>query len=199
MPLLRPATLNDLPAVTRICTLTGDDGRDASGLYDDPELLAHLWAAPHLVADPSLATIVVDDDGPAGYLVAAADTADFESWCERMWWPALRDRYPLQAPRRDRDQEIVALLHAPEATPASITETYPAHLHINLLPRAQGLGLGRALIERLVGQLRERGVPGVHLGVSGTNKPAIGFYEHIGFAPVAVEPDGGLIMGMLLT
>ncbi|MFN4002318.1 N-acetyltransferase family protein [Microcella sp.] len=199
MALLRPATLDDLPAVTRICTLTGDDGRDATGVYDDPELLAQLWAAPHLVADPALATIVVDDDGPAGYLVATADTVSFEAWCERMWWPALRDRYPLQAPRRDRDQGLVALLHTPEATPASITDAHPAHLHINLLPRAQGLGLGRALIERLLGQLRERGVAGVHLGVSGTNKPAIGFYEHIGFAPVAVEPDGGLIMGRSVT
>jgi ribosomal protein S18 acetylase RimI-like enzyme len=198
MPLLRPATLDDLPAVMRICTLTGDDGRDASGQYDAPELLAHHWAAPHLVADPSLATIVVDDDGPTGYLVATADTVTFEAWCERMWWPALRDRYPLQAPRRDRDQELVALLHAPEGTPASITGAYPAHLHINLLPRAQGLGLGRALIERLVGQLRERGVPGLHLGVSGTNARAIAFYEHLGFVRLATEDDGGIIMGMRL-
>lgn len=198
MPLLRPATLDDLPAVTRICTLTGDDGRDASGQYDDPELLAHLWAAPHLVADPGLATIVDDDDGPAGYLVATADTVSFEQWCERMWWPALRDRYPLRAPRRDRDQELVELLYAPEATPASLTDAYPVHLHINLLPRVQGQGLGRALIERLVGQLRERGLEGMHLGVSGTNSRAIAFYEHLGFARLAVEDDGGIIMGMRL-
>ncbi|WP_439565978.1 GNAT family N-acetyltransferase [Microcella sp.] len=196
---LRPATPADLRDVETICTLTGDDGSDASGQYDEPTLLAALWAAPHLIADPSLCTIVVDNDGPAGYLVATADTAAFESWCERMWWPALRDRHPLQAPRRDRDQHLVALIHAPEATPASITGRYPAHLHINLLPRAQGQGLGRALIDRLADQLRERGVPGVHLGVSRTNEPAIGFYEHLGFAPVAVEPDGGLIMGLTLT
>lgn len=196
---LRSATPTDLPDVVAICTLTGDDGRDASELYDEPELLAAIWAAPHLLADRSLCTIVVDDEGPAGYLVATADTAAFERWCERMWWPTLRARHPLQAPRRDRDQGLVALVHAPEATPASLTGPHPAHLHINLLPRVQGRGVGRALIERLADQLRERGVTGVHLGVSGTNKPAIGFYEHLGFAPVAVEPDGGLIMGFELT
>ena len=196
---LRPATPDDLADVVAICVLTGDDGSDATALYDEPELLAALWAAPHLVADPALCTIVVDDDGIAGYLVATADTRAFEAWCDGMWWPALRDRHPLQAPRRDRDQGLVALLHAPEATPASLTDAYPAHLHINLLPRAQGLGLGRALIERLGEQLRARGVAGVHLGVSATNKPAIGFYEHLGFAPVAREPDGGLIMGLSLT
>lgn len=196
---LRPATPGDLADVVSICTLTGDDGSDATALYDEPELLAAIWAAPHLVADPAICTIVVDDQGAAGYLVATADTAAFESWCEGMWWPALRDRHPLRAPRRDRDQQLVELIHAPEATPASLTEPYPAHLHINLLPRVQGLGLGRALIDRLLDQLRARGVPGVHLGVSGTNEPAIGFYEHLGFAPVAREPDGGLIMGFVLT
>lgn len=196
MVALRPATLADRHDVESICTQTGDDGSDASDQYDEPTLLAALWASPHLVADPALGTIVVDDEGPAGYLVATADTAAFEAWCERMWWPALRDRYPLQAPRRDRDQQLVALIHAPEATPASITGPYPAHLHINLLPRVQGRGLGRALIERLCGQLRERGVAGVHLGVSGTNTRAIAFYEHLGFARLAVEDDGGIIMGM---
>ena len=198
MPLLRSATTDDLEAVETICVLTGDDGADASGSYDLPELLAHHWASPHLVADPPLCTIIVDDEGPAGYLVATADTVAFEAWCERMWWPPLRDRYPLQTPRRDRDQQLVELIHAPESTPASVTEAYPAHLHINLLPRVQGMGLGRALIERLRGQLRNRGVAGVHLGVSGTNARAIAFYEHLEFTSIAAEDDGGLIMGLRL-
>lgn len=198
MPHLRPATTRDLDAVVTVCILTGDDGSDAAGSLDSPELLAHHWASPHLVADPSLCTIVVDDDGLAGYLVATADTVAFEHWCERMWWPPLRDQYPRQAARSDRDQHLVELIHEPDRTPASVTDVYPAHLHINLLPRAQGLGLGRALIERLIGQLRDRGVAGLHLGVSGTNDRAIAFYEHLGFTAIAVEGDGGLIMGLRL-
>jgi ribosomal protein S18 acetylase RimI-like enzyme len=198
VPALRPASVADRNAVEAICIQTGDDGSDASGSYDSPELLAHLWATPHLVADPALCTIVIDDDGPAGYLVATADTPAFEQWCERMWWPPLRERYPLQAPRNERDQQLVELIHAPDRTPASVTDTYLAHLHINLLPRAQGLGLGRALIERLADRLRERGVAGVHLGVAGTNTRAIAFYEHLRFSTIAVEDDGGLIMGLRL-
>ena len=196
---IRPAAPADRAAVEAICVATGEDGRDAAGRYDDPVLLAHLWATPHLLADPALGTIVEDQNGPAGYLVATADTVAFERWCERHWWPALRQRYPLEAERRDADRELVRLLHAPEATPASLTDRYPAHLHINLLPRLQGTGLGRLLIERLVAQLRQRGVAGVHLGVSATNEPAIGFYRHMGFEPEAVEPDGGLIMVLSLT
>lgn len=196
---LRPAQAADRTAVEALCIATGDDGRDASGRYSQPELLAHLWASPHLIADPAIATIVEDQHGPAGYLVATADTIAFEHWCEQHWWPELRRRYPLDARVDTRDRELVRLIHAPESTPASLTDRYPAHLHVNLLPRAQGTGLGRVLIERLVAQLRSRGVAGLHLGVSATNEPAIGFYRHLGFEPAAVEPDGGLIMVLSLT
>jgi len=196
--MLRPAEAADRAAVEAICIATGDDGLDASGRYDRPELLADLWASPHLVADPALATIVEDQHGPAGYLVAAADTLAFERWCEQHWWPELRQRYPLDTALRETDRELVRLVHAPESTPASLAERYPAHLHINLLPRLQRVGVGRALIGRLTAQLRRRGAAGVHLGVSPTNEPAIGFYRHIGFDPAAVEPDGGLIMVLSL-
>lgn len=191
---LRPATPADRPAVEAICIATGDDGRDARGLQAHPELLAHLWASPHLIADPALATIVEDPHGPAGYLVATADTLGFERWCEQHWWPAVRRQYPLDEAWGDRDRALVELVHAPEVSPASLAAGYPAHLHINLLPRAQGAGLGRVLIERLLTQLRLRGVAGVHLGVSRTNARAIGFYEHLGFERHSVEADGGLIM-----
>lgn len=191
---LRPASPADRPAVEAICIATGDDGRDARGLFGHPELLAHLWASPHLIADPALATIVEDEHGPAGYLVATADTLGFERWCEQHWWPALRQRYPIDEAWGDRDRELVALVHEPDATPASLAAAYPAHLHINLLPRAQGSGLGRVLIDRLLTQLRGRGVRGVHLGVSPTNTRAIRFYEHLGFERHSVEADGGLIM-----
>jgi ribosomal protein S18 acetylase RimI-like enzyme len=71
-------------------------------------------------------------------------------------------------------------------------------LHIDLQERAQGTGLGRLLIERLLGELRERAVPGVHLGVDVTNANAIGFYRHLGFRELDAEP-GALIMGLRLT
>ena len=46
---------------------------------------------------------------------------------------------------------------------------YPSHLHIDLLPRGQGQGHGRLLIESLLDLLRAGGSGGVHLGVSPTN------------------------------
>ena len=77
---------------------------------------------------------------------------------------------------------------------------YPAHLHIDLLPRLQGRGVGRRLVDTLLDALRRRGVPGVHLGVDAANTRAIGFYEHVGFAPIGPDHDGsdGWLFGLRL-
>ncbi|MDO8336832.1 MAG: GNAT family N-acetyltransferase [Microcella sp.] len=141
---------------------------------------------------PSLA----DDAGVVGYLVGVASTSDFEAWCEREWWRALRERYRLDVERREADAELVRSIHRPDRTSPAITGAFPAHFHIDLLPRAQGQGIGRMLIERLIERLEQRGVAGVHLGVEPANARAIGFYRHLGFTEVAVEDDGGLILGL---
>lgn len=195
---LLPLTASDLPALYRVCRQTGRAGRDASADHDDPDLLGHHWAGPQATFDPALGEVVVDDDGVCGYLVGVGSTSDFEVWCEQHWWPALRERYPLGAVRRASDEALVRSIHRPDVTSAAIAEPFPAHLHINLLPRAQGQGLGRMLIERLIDRLEQRGIGGLHLGVDVDNARAIAFYRHLGFAEVAVEDDGGLILGLRL-
>lgn len=61
-------------------------------------------------------------------------------------------------------------------------QDYPAHLHIDLLPECQGQGVGTALIETLIGHLREKKVAGLMLNVGNDNESAIRFYEKCGFA-----------------
>ncbi|MBU4215694.1 MAG: GNAT family N-acetyltransferase [Actinobacteria bacterium] len=188
MPTIRPFHPCDLPAIYRICLLTADAGGDASGRHDDPDLLGHVWAGAYPMADPGLCWVVTDDRGVAGYLLATADTAGFEGWCERHWWPALRERYPLGlgSGRTAADTELVERLHDPHLT--DVPAGHPAHLHIDLLPRLQGHGMGRALIETLLAELGRRGVPGVHLGVHPANVRAKAFYAHLGFVPSAADP-----------
>ena len=69
-------------------------------------------------------------------------------------------------------------------------DDYPAHLHIDLLPEAQGAGWGRALMEGLQDALRAGGSPGVHLGVSARNQRALGFYRHLGYEELASDGIG---------
>ncbi len=47
----------------------------------------------------------------------------------------------------------------------------------------------------LLGALRTRGVPGVHLGVGKANAAAVGFYRHLGFEELVEEPSA-FILGM---
>lgn len=211
MPRIEPAGLHDLPGAYRVCLLAGDAGRDASALYRDPDLLGHVYVGPYLTIGTGTQRVVVDEEGVAGYLLSTDDTLLFEAWAETAWWPTLRERYPRSddgsgdAASRDagppgaapRDAQLIALVHAPERTPAALARTYPGHLHIDLLERVRGLGLGRTLIDELLEDLRRRGVRGVHLRVDEANANAIGFYAHLGFREVGREP-GTLLMGQPL-
>lgn len=55
----------------------------------DQDLLGHVYAGPYLVGQRSLARVVDDGTGVSGYLFGRADTAAFEAWAEREWWPPL--------------------------------------------------------------------------------------------------------------
>ena len=189
---IRAAVPEDRDALYEICRRTGDAGEDASGLYEDPDLLGDLWVGPYLVLEPELAFVGVDDGGVAGYVLGAADTAAFEAACEQRWWPELRVRHPEPPASGDLtpDEELHRWIHHPPSTPATVLAEYPAHLHIDLLPRVQSRGLGRRLIDTLLAILRDRGVPGVHLGVAAANRRAIGFYRHLGFTRLGGDRYG---------
>jgi ribosomal protein S18 acetylase RimI-like enzyme len=190
------AGIADMAGVYRACLRMGEAGEDATHLYRDPDLLGHVYAGPYVARGIGTQLVVVDGTGVAGYLLSADDTPDFEAWAEAVWYPPLRARYG-RIDDGSKDAAMIELIHAPEQTPAELAVTYPAHLHIDLMPQVRGLGLGRTLIHQLLSELRERGVRGVHLGVDVANHNGIGFYEHLGFREVAREP-GGLLMGLRL-
>jgi ribosomal protein S18 acetylase RimI-like enzyme len=190
------AGVHDMAGAYRTCLLAGDAGQDATGLYRDPDLLGHVYVGPYLARGVDTQLVLVDEEGAAGYLLSAFDTPAFEAWAEAVWYPPLRARLP-RLGDGSRDDQMIGLIHEPEVTPPEISAVYPAHLHIDLQQRARGKGFGRQLVERLLADLREHGVPGVHLGVDETNAAGIAFYEHLGFVEVAREP-GGILMGRRL-
>jgi ribosomal protein S18 acetylase RimI-like enzyme len=183
----QPHFLRDLYS---ICLRTGDSGNDASAIYTNPDLLGHLYAAPYPVFDPGLTWLLCDSLGACGYVLGTRDSQAFARWMEAQWLPPLRKRYPVPGESEEsRDARLLRILHRPYKAFPQSTE-YPAHLHIDLLPRAQGQGWGRKLLEVFLGRLRELGVPGVHLGVGGRNKNAMAFYERMGFELLEEWPGG---------
>jgi ribosomal protein S18 acetylase RimI-like enzyme len=187
---IRPFRPGDERVLYDICLRTGASGADASGTYLDPNLLGEVYVGPYLRLTPALALVAEDEHGVAGYVLGVADTRAFEKACEREWWPALRARYPLGAfPPNSPDDRLVRLIHGPPEASEDVVERYPAHLHIDLLPRLQGRGFGRRLLEALFANLLAAGAPAVHLGVGLANRRAIGFYERMGFAVVHSYAD----------
>lgn len=204
MVFIRPAREDDLDAIYGICLATGDSGRDASGLYSDPQLIGQIYAAPYLLLEPHLAFVVTDQDGVGGYVVGVEDTRSWENRLERNWWPPLRRRYvdPDEScrPRWTPDQCLAHLLHHPKADPAVVCEDYPAHLHMNVLPRLQGQGAGLALLESWVTAAVARGVRAAHVGVNPANARGARFWKRAGFAELQVPGERGdaLWLGRLL-
>lgn len=196
--LYRPS---DLSALYHICLLTGDSGKDASAKCNDHDLIGHYYAAPYAVIDPTLCFVVANDDDEAvGYVLGTADTLAFVDQCEVKWFPPLRARYALPSPNdASLDARLIRLIHRGMAAQVYISPEllaqYPAHLHIDLLPVAQGQGFGKQLMTYFLNVLRSRGVKGVHLGVGATNINGIAFYRRCGFKEIA-KPVWGLVFGM---
>lgn len=187
---IRPATGSDADDLYRICLLTGDAGADATKLYTDPTLLGDIYVGPYLRFDPALCLVAETPDQVFGYVVGTDDTRAFETACELTWWPAMRARHPSDAARPAPDAALVEKVHRPSTTAPEILDGFPAHLHINLLPSAQGRGLGRTMLEAFFTLLEERGVAGVHLGVDPRNVAAKAFYERIGFTSIGADLFG---------
>lgn len=163
-PAVRPYRPGDREGVVEVCVRTARDGEDARGTLATPELYAEIWALPYLALEPDLAFVLAEGEQVLGYVLGTADTDAFAARAESEWFPAARARHPVA--RDAREQWLVDLLHAPAEPLAEHLRGYPAHLHVDLLPEAQGAGWGRRLLETFFAALRERGVPGVHLGAA---------------------------------
>lgn len=191
-PVLRPCTPDDIDACYEICLRTGDHGRDASTLYNDPRIIGEYWVGPYLERWPQHAFVAADATGVGGYIVGAPDTAEHHQWLEQEWLPPLRLRYPIDAfTDGTADANTVRLIHHPPTRLTRLVSDYPAHLHIDLVPRLQRRGYGTALMNAFFDSLRSAGVPAVHVGVSSRNPEAIAFYRRLGFHDL----HGGTIWG----
>jgi ribosomal protein S18 acetylase RimI-like enzyme len=199
---IRPARPGDDPGAYDVCLKTGDHGQDGEPFYrEDPDALGRIFVGPYLAFEPDLSLILEDGEGICGYALGAYDSRAFYARYDTEWRPALCARFP--APEGDpstwtRVQQAYHWYHHPDYFCPEPYEAYPSHLHIDLLPRAQGRGYGRRMIEELIERLRRRGSPGAHLGLSDRNPRAYAFYQRLGFQELTregAEGDGVIYMG----
>jgi GNAT superfamily N-acetyltransferase len=195
---------SDEAALRRICLLTGNNGGDATALYTDEDLLSDIYAIPYTVLDPEVCFVAVDEesDRVVGYIVGTPDSVRYVQRFRDEWLPRVAGRHqqpPEVEPSRGGDAQAAMAwnLHHPQYDPRVVAD-YPAHLHIDLLPEAQGKGGGRALMENYLNAAREHGAEGVHLYVSLRNMNARAFYARLGFEPLVVPGSETYSVGLLV-
>ncbi len=194
---IRPYHPSDLTALYKICLLTANSGSDGTKLFNDPDLVGHFYVAPYVVLEPEVSFVVNNNGKPSGYIVGTRDSQKFAEKCEKDWFPILRKRYPFSNETHSlHDVKAIQRIHDGHKVKEELKD-YPAHLHINLLPEAQGQGIGHELMDRFINKLKELKVPALHLEVGRTNAGAIKFYERMGFQ-IIKEYESSIAYGMKL-
>jgi GNAT superfamily N-acetyltransferase len=196
---IRPFHANDLEDLYKISLATAFAGHDASHLYADHKLMGQIYSAPYAHLEPQLVLVVEDRDGVAGFAVGTTDTMAWEEKLERLWWPSLRQQYAMppeaDAPRWTADQRRIVMIHRPTRTPPAVALKFPAHLHLNLLPRLRGRGVGGQLFNEWLTTANEDEEKPAHVAVNRANLGAMRFWERMGFADLTLDglPEGRTI------
>jgi GNAT superfamily N-acetyltransferase len=122
------------------------------------------WLGRYLAHDPHLALVALSpDDEVLGYVVGAIDD------------PALTARF----------SDIAYF-----ATFKELTARYPAHLHVNLAPKARNAGLGSLLVNGFISKAAKAGARGVHV-VTSRDARNVTFYNRNGFHESGSLSQGG--------
>jgi GNAT superfamily N-acetyltransferase len=192
---IRKYNEGDREAIQDICYLTGYMGDSAAHFWRHKPSFVEVWTSYYRDHEPTSVYVAIRDDSVVGYLTGCVDTASatksedligsvikkygllFRPGTAGFLWRAIIDGI--------KDKQV--------ATGELIDERWPSHLHINLLPMARGAGLGVALMESWLDQLKQFSSPGCHLGTLVENVRAVSFFEKIGFK---AHGESSLVSGM---
>jgi ribosomal protein S18 acetylase RimI-like enzyme len=193
---VRQARLDDENAVAAICLKTAASGEDATGLYSREDMPGLVWAVPYLYASIEHCFVAQIDGEVVGYMVTTPDSFAFQKWLNAQWRKEFDARLKGFEAQTDADKNALRAAAEHRTMVPDYAQDYPAHLHINLLPEAQGTGLGRKLMDAACDKLIADNVIGLHLGVAEKNVKAIGFYQAMGFKRLTDQP--GYVMAKKL-
>ncbi len=182
----------DEATVQEITFRTGFYGEDlaGAGFFDDSRLFFMIFIYYYARYEPQNFFVAVDNgtDRAVGFICGTPDTAAQKARFQKKVVPriALRAscytiwRHPRTFGnvwgylRRMRGQ-------AESESEVALQTDYPAHLHIDILPQYQGLGLGTRLMQRFERHMVQQNVGGLHLKTTNHNRKAVPFDKKMGF------------------
>lgn len=151
-----------------ICTETAN-AADAD--IDRQRFITLLYCDYYIEQEPQNCFVLTDDEDEAvGYVICSENFSRYK----KGFVPYLRQIRKIGFP-----EYLFAL---GEVTAHSlIAKSYPAHLHIDILPDFQHKGGGTRLISSLKNHLAEKGIHSLMLIVNSENINAVNFYKKNGF------------------
>lgn len=183
---IRKMEARDIPAAERICLATAHESLRHTVIARENTLLLYNRYYTRACLDDCFAAVNGADEA-VGYILCALD---YESYCKGFRENECKEIRKLGVLRGVR-------AYFEPRLQKKYAKKYPAHLHIDLLPEAQGQGGGTALINALKAHLREKNVRGVFLCVGKDNKKALRFYKKQDFQVLNIV-GGAVLMGCML-
>jgi ribosomal protein S18 acetylase RimI-like enzyme len=163
---------------------TGFMGDSAASFWRHEESWADVWTSYYTDREPQSLSVATLEGRVVGYLAGCRNTAGMSPNTDELISAAIR-KHRLVARRGTAGFIVRAMMDSlrdrGRASGDFSDERWPAHLHIDLLPEARGLGLGAALMARWLDQLRADGPRGCHLATLVENERACGFFRKFGF------------------
>ncbi len=168
--IIRKYNSNDRQACQHICIATADPSRVKTQKQCDG--LASVYSDSYVDFDKNICYVAEDEDcGVVGYILCAPDTKAYCCNAMRNHIKPLLKTSTLNALAAIGEFAVYMLL----------SKKYPAHMHIDILPSHQRMGLGTQLVDTLLAQLRNANVKSMFLITDTGNKKGPRFYEKYGF------------------
>ncbi len=164
---IRKYEKSDFENVRYICLNSDGGGLDK----ELEECILHLFCDYYIENEPNNCFVLSDEGKAVGYVICAESFDEFK--------PVYYGKYvPLV---KGMSEDKFAWANEAYAMHEMFKETYPAHLHIDILPEYQRSGWGGKLINALLNHLKCKGIKGVMLSAGADNKNAGKFYRKHGF------------------
>lgn len=198
---IRQFRKGDEEGILDICYSTGFMGEDLSGTgrFKDRWLFGLLFCLYYPWYESRNCYVASDGDRIAGYVIGTENSKLQKA--RSIFYMGYRIVFRLlfytSMVYPESFKSVVEFLRKANLSelPGRLTDEYPAHLHINILPEYQHMGIGSRLIDTFEKHVKNLGVSGVHLVTSSRNMRAVPFYMKMGYR-VLCEKDGGIWDGV---
>lgn len=185
MPGIRPYERSDIDSVRSICLKTTDMRKKTEV---ERKAIINTFCNYYVECEPQNCFVAVDDDDNAvGYIICAENYSRYEKNFFEKYYPIIKKCGTFKA-MLAKSSAMITKRYA---------GFYPAHMHIDILPEYQRMGLGTQLMDTLVNHLKQKKIRGLMLVVGAKNEKGISFYQKYGFKKIATV-SGSVVMGLEL-